>query len=1002
MTRGEDLRFVGLPVSTANRLSQHDAPSSAALAGRARELATLWDRYLAAAEGRPGVVLVSGEPGIGKSRLLAELVGRVQEAGGAVLRGGASEAEGMPPYLPFLEALGGYARAGDANLLRDRAGDDAAVLASILPELAARLGELAPSYPLPVEQARLRLFEAVTGFLTRIAAAAPVVLVLDDLQWADAATLDLLVHVGRRAGAARLLIAGAYRGGELDRNPALGRALAELNRLRVSTTVTLTVLGEAEIATLAAGFLGDVPPVPIRRRLHAQSEGNPFFAEELLRHWLSTGVLARESGGWTLGETAQTAPPTIAEAVRQRLAALPRPLVEILRTAAIVGRTFETSLIAEVAGQDEETIDDALLDAVRAGLLVPRAGGGDGYAFAHDKIRETLYDEVSPVRRRRLHGFIGRALELRAADGAGDLAALAFHFARSGDRARGAAYAERAAVQALNAYAFTESRSLAQTALELHDPSDERIVPLLLTAAEAAIFAGEERAAAAYLEAAQGRMMSGDDLVGAARAAYRRGQALWRLESVEEARDALATALDLLGDRRVPETCQALVEYGNLLATSLGQLQEGIACVRRGLALAQEIGGQRLEAIAGRTLGILLVRTNDIAAGRTLLERSHALAAVLDDPAEEAECCAGLLVASYWSGDANGIRDAALRQIAAAERCRDLYQLRHVYAWLTGSCVVTGSPADYEATLAQARDVVERLDRPDPRAFLEQIEGLVALWRGDWASAETRLARVYAVYRQLNPHAAVWYLGIVGLAQFARGKRDEALSTIAEADRLLEDLPADSVLIPETVVPLAFVVRALGDRARAARYRALLAPFAGRNATYLVDHALAVLAATLGDWTGADAMLAAAEATARRGGLRHELAALIATRADLVLARGGSGSVERARELLAEGEQAFLDFGADRRAEEMRERLASLAAGRSKPAAPRLPAGLSEREAEVLRLVAAGRTNREIAESLFISEKTVANHLTSIFAKIGVENRVEATAFAIRHGLAAN
>jgi DNA-binding CsgD family transcriptional regulator len=121
-----------------------------------------------------------------------------------------------------------------------------------------------------------------------------------------------------------------------------------------------------------------------------------------------------------------------------------------------------------------------------------------------------------------------------------------------------------------------------------------------------------------------------------------------------------------------------------------------------------------------------------------------------------------------------------------------------------------------------------------------------------------------------------------------------------------------------------------------------------------------------------------------------------------VLARGGSGSVERARELLAEGEQAFLDFGADRRAEEMRERLASLAAGRSKPAAPRLPAGLSEREAEVLRLVAAGRTNREIAESLFISEKTVANHLTSIFAKIGVENRVEATAFAIRHGLAAN
>src|SRR5262249_16153402 len=161
------------------------------------------------------------------------------------------------------------------------------------------------------------------------------------------------------------------------------------------------------------------------------------------------------------------------------------------------------------------------------------------------------------------------------------------------------------------------------------------------------------------------------------------------------------------------------------------------------------------------TLGILLVRTNEIAAGRALLERSHAIAAALDDPAEEAECCAGLLVAAYWSGDANGIQDAALRQIAAAERCHDLYQLRHVYAWLTGSWVGSGGPADYEATLAKARDVVERLDRPDPRAFLEQMEGMVALWRGDWETAETRLANVFAVYGRLNPHAAVWYLGVL-------------------------------------------------------------------------------------------------------------------------------------------------------------------------------------------------------------------------------------------------
>src|SRR5262249_15004320 len=151
-----------------------------------------------------------------------------------------------------------------------------------------------------------------------------------------------------------------------------------------------------------------------------------------------------------------------------------------------------------------------------------------------------------------------------------------------------------------------------------------------------------------------------------------------------------------------------------------------------------------------------------------------------------------------------------------------------------------------------------------------------------------------------NPHAAVWYLGVLGLAQFASGKRDEALTAIAEADGVLDGLPADSVLIPEIVVPLAFVVAALGDRERAVRYRALLAPFTGRNATYLVDHALAVLAGALGDWAGAEAALAAAETMARRGGLCHEMPALIATRGDLALARGGPRSVERARELLAE------------------------------------------------------------------------------------------------------
>jgi predicted ATPase len=209
-------------VVAITRSSQEQPPRGDVFAGRERELAVLWERYLAADAGRASVVLVAGEPGIGKSRLLVKLVGQAEAAGAVVLRGGASEAAGMPPYLPFLEAVGGYIRAAEPERLREQIGAEAAVLATIFPEVELRLGELPASYPLPVEQARLRLFEAVTGFLAAIAAGSPVVLVLDDLHWADAASLDLLVHVARRAGTARLLIAGGYR--------AAGRGSAVVTR----------------------------------------------------------------------------------------------------------------------------------------------------------------------------------------------------------------------------------------------------------------------------------------------------------------------------------------------------------------------------------------------------------------------------------------------------------------------------------------------------------------------------------------------------------------------------------------------------------------------------------------------------------------------------------------------------------------------------------------------------------------------------------------------------
>jgi predicted ATPase len=385
--------------------------------GRQRELALLRDGFEAAACARAGIVLVAGEAGIGKTCLLRQMAAQTVRAGATVLWGDASEAEAMPPYLPFLEALGPYIQAAPLEQLRKQAGSSAGALVTILPELAARLGELPPSYPLPAEQARLRLYEAVGAFLAAIAAdaVAGALLVLDDLQWADPASLDLLCYIARHQPTARLLLLGACREGEPDLHRALEQALNELARLRVLTTIALAPLSPEQVTALAAGHPGGTVAPVLCQCLHAQSEGNPFFAEELLRYWEEAGLLTAQDRGvgwpyWTLAAPPPgDLPPTISGAIRLRLARLPPPVMDVLRVAAIIGRAFRLALLARVIGREAEEIEDLLAAAGRAGLA--RDDGAGAFSFSHDSIRECLYSEVSSARRQRLHERIGCALE---------------------------------------------------------------------------------------------------------------------------------------------------------------------------------------------------------------------------------------------------------------------------------------------------------------------------------------------------------------------------------------------------------------------------------------------------------------------------------------------------------------------------------------------------------------------------------------------------------------
>jgi DNA-binding CsgD family transcriptional regulator/tetratricopeptide (TPR) repeat protein len=1008
--------------------------------GRGRERQLLHDRLLAAARGQGGVVFVAGDAGIGKSRLVAEFARAARTGGARVLFGRAHQEDGLPPYLPFADALREYVRAASAGTLRAYLEDRAPDVALVVDELHHRLPELAGSASATraaasADHDRYGLFEHVVDFVVAIARSAghsprgaggtrtpetrdprPLLLVLDDLHWADVPSLRLLLHLGRRVRDEAILVVGAYRDTMLDRGHPLREVLTELVREGVSDQVALAGLTAAEVALYIELLSGEPPSGALSERVYRETEGNPLFMVELMR------LLATAPHVDHPDATRLLIPDSIYQVIGRRLDHLSAPCHHALTLAAIMGRDFSLPALECVlaAGTDGAPAGDALLEALEeaeaARVITAVAGASGRFSFAHPLIRDTLSREVFSSRRIRLHRQVGRALEGFYPAGPGPhLAELAYHFVQAapgGDVVRAVHYARQAGDHAMHLYAYEDAARLyasALTALDsgpAPDPDSHHRCDLSLALGSARSRAGQTQAARdAFLQAAELARGLGDA-------------------------ERLARAgLGYAGYRGTPglvdDTVVALLEE---VLTALGERAGGLrarAAARLAMELYHRDVPERRDALTRAAIADARNAGDPAALAAALVGRHYAL----HDPdtlVERTAAAAELVHLAQAGGDRElqlqghylsvidlleaGEIEGVDWAIAAHERLS--MELRQpLYLWRTD--ILRATQAILEGRYAEGRQRAQQAVELGQRA---QIANTTLVYGTQMIALCLEAGGLETVEPAIKDSLArvpgLWAFK-AGLATLYQrlGRLDEARTVFEQvAVTGFERLPRDDNWL-SGMDGFAEVCAALGDRPHAAVLYDLLCPYARRTVIFnaatgclgSVARLLGLLASTLERWDDAERHFE----EAIRANTRLRARPLVArTRADLaamLLHRDAPGDQARATTELAEALTPARTLCMVYLVPQITALIATLPAASSSPgrapSSPARPAGLSEREMEVLRRIAAGRTSREIATELVLSRRTVDHHVARIYRKIGANRRTDAAAFALRHGL---
>jgi len=971
--------------------------------------------------GTVGTVLIGGEAGVGKTRLLAEFQAGVVPAGVRVLEGGCVDlGDAARPYDPFVAALRPWLRSLPPSEFERIVGPARSAVLQLIPDLdVGGAGEASVVDPASATQSTLYL--QVLGLIERIAADSVTVIALEDLHWSDRSTRDLLRFLVRNLNQGRVMVIGTYRTDELDERHPFLTLLAELGRSGKVDRFELAPFTHNEVRDQLAGILGHPPDHPLVARLHDRGGGNAFFTEELL----AVAQPGQERIGLTLRDT-----------LLARVGALSTSSRDLLRVVAIAGQSARHDVLATVTRMAQRQIAAALREATDRHLLL--AGDNEVMQFRHNLVREAVHDELLPGERLALHAAVAAAVD--ALQGNADMDAavaseLAHHWYEARDTGQALPALLRAGRAAERVFAFGNAFAQFHLALSLWPPTTPTIdgmtrQSLRLRTAEAAALTGAyDRAISLVVAALDVDATLEPD-------AMRTGALLERLAvyhlgsgNPDAAQPVALRALDLL-PADPPSVARAQAQ--GILAHALGlqcHFDESDRFAGEALASARLVGSAEAEIRALGCIGRNAAAVGDAASGVRTLRQALDLARSVSDVSGAAEISIELALALHWAGDLDGACQVADEAIAESTRWGAegfgiaLRAIRGLSAFRLGR---------WDEASAWVAGALERGAVGSPGVMAHGAQALIDLGRGRLDSAAEHLEIVLLMCQNFTATAYGWtdLYSSIALLSIARGQPSEAIDSVRESlarsaqpERDVQMRVCHRLAI-RAAADLAEMARPLGDSAGLVEALGIGREFEAR----LDDHAVLVRALPGGGdpHLDLDVALAKAELSRVLGRSSAEAWATAAAAADelqhphdaaysrfreaeaLLLARGSRSAAQEAAEeahrIASELGAAPLQLEVEQLA--IRSRLDLV----RRPAAPQRASGaslvgrggpfrLTPREQDVLERLTLGRTNREIAADLFISEKTASVHVSNIKSKMGANGRAEIAAIAVRLGL---